>query len=273
MEGRGGAGRWGVPPGVDPTLPQHHLDLKPGDVGNTVLLPGDPKRTDFIASFFDDAERIADKREYVTWTGTYRGVRISTTSTGIGCPSAAIAVEELANVGARTVIRVGTCGTFQEEIEQGTLIVATGAVRGEGTTTEYIPVEYPAVADLDAAWTLRRIARERDLPHVVGGVRSHDAFYIESPWAHGDYRGRIDPWVRAGVLAVENETAAVFVVGALRGLRSASLLVGAGSLLGEPGEPPDPERLGEGLRRAIEVACEAAVALDELDGAAGAPTT
>ncbi|MBQ3819740.1 nucleoside phosphorylase, partial [bacterium] len=128
---------------------QYHTGLKEGDVGEYVLLPGDPKRCQKIAEFFDDAKLVADKREFVTYTGFLNGVKVSTTSTGIGGPSASIALEELVKVGAKNFIRVGTCGGMDLNVKGGDIVIATGAVRMEGTSKEYAPIEFPAVSNLE----------------------------------------------------------------------------------------------------------------------------
>jgi uridine phosphorylase len=127
---------------------QYHIQVAPGEVGRYVLLPGDPKRCKKIAAYFDDPELIADNREFVTYTGTLEGVPVSVTSTGIGGPSASIAVEELVRCGADTFLRVGTCGGMQPEVKSGDVVISTGSIRMEGTSREYAPIEYPAVADL-----------------------------------------------------------------------------------------------------------------------------
>ena len=131
---------------IDPER-QYHIQVAKGEVGRYVLLPGDPKRCAKIAEYFDNPVLVADNREYITITGTVDGVRLSVTSTGIGGPSAAIALEELANCGADTFIRVGTCGGMQEEVLSGDLVIASGAIRMDGASREYAPVEYPAVSD------------------------------------------------------------------------------------------------------------------------------
>ena len=127
---------------------QYHIQVGKGDVGRYVILPGDPKRCAQIAKYFDDAKQVADSREYVTYTGYLDGVKVSVTSTGIGGPSAAIALEELAMAGADTFVRVGTCGGMQTEIKSGDMVIAQGAIRMEGTSREYAPIEFPAVADI-----------------------------------------------------------------------------------------------------------------------------
>ena len=126
---------------------QYHIRCKPGDVAKYVILPGDPGRVPLIASYLDSARKIAENREYVTYTGTWKGIGISVTSTGIGCPAATIAVEELANIGAEVFIRLGTCGGIDPSVHAGHIIVAEASVRGDGATKEYLPVEYPAVGD------------------------------------------------------------------------------------------------------------------------------
>ena len=121
---------------------QYHIQLKAGDVGRYVILPGDPKRCEKIAAYFGSPRQIADSREYVTWTGTLEGEKVSVTSTGIGGPSAAIAMEELVRCGADTFVRVGTCGGMDINVKSGDLVIATGAVRNEGTSREYAPIEF-----------------------------------------------------------------------------------------------------------------------------------
>lgn len=250
---------WPKPAGVPDGEPQHHLGLLPGDVPETVILPGDPKRTALIAGRFDGAELVADQREFVTRRGTHEGVPVATTSTGIGCPSTAIAVEELANVGARNLIRLGTCGVLQPDIPNGSLIIATAAVRGDGTSRQYAPPEFPAVADPDLLGVLRRAAGGRGVEHTIGVVRSHDAFFLESPWAHGDWAETVRPWTDRGVVAIENESSALFVVSHLRGVRAATCLIAAGNLV--TGVDVTPDELQAGLDAALSVVLDAAVLL------------
>ena len=140
---------------------QYHLQIHNGQVGKYVILPGDPKRCEKIAAYFEHPVLIADSREFVTYTGTLEGETVSVTSTGIGGPSAAIAMEELFKAGAHTFIRVGTCGGIETEVQSGDLVIATGAVRAEGTSREYAPIEYPAVANLDVICALREAARDQ----------------------------------------------------------------------------------------------------------------
>ena len=155
---------------------QYHIQVAKGEVGRYVLLPGDPKRCAKIAQYFDDPVLVADNREYVTYTGTLDGVKVSVTSTGIGGPSASIAMEELYRCGADTFVRIGTCGGMQTEVKSGDVVIATGAIRMEGTSKEYAPIEYPAVADLDVTNALVYAAKEKGFSCHTGVVQCKDAF-------------------------------------------------------------------------------------------------
>ena len=147
---------------------QYHIQVAPGEVGKYVILPGDPKRCKKIAEHLDDAKLVADSREFVTYTGTLNGVKVSVTSTGIGGPSAAIALEELVKAGADTFIRVGTSGGIDLSVKSGDLVIATGAVRMEGTSKEYAPIEYPAVADIEVVNALIGAAKRCAFPIMPG---------------------------------------------------------------------------------------------------------
>lgn len=196
---------------------QYHIGLRKGDVGKYVILPGDPKRCEKIARHFDSAKLIADSREYVTYTGYLDGVKVSVTSTGIGGPSASIALEELVKVGADTFLRVGTCGGMQTDIMGGDLVIATGAIRMEGTSKEYAPIEFPAVANLEITNALVQAAKELNKNYHVGIVQCKDAFYgqHEPETKPVDYEliNKWNAWVRLGCKASEMESAALFVVG------------------------------------------------------------
>ena len=196
---------------------QYHIGLRKGDVGKYVILPGDPKRCEKIAKHFDNAKLIADSREYITYTGYLDGVKVSVTSTGIGGPSASIALEELVRVGADTFLRVGTCGGMQPEIMGGDLVIATGAIRMEGTSKEYAPIEFPAVANLDITNALVQAAKELKKKYHVGIVQCKDAFYgqHEPETKPVDYEliNKWDAWLKMGAKASEMESAALFVVG------------------------------------------------------------
>ena len=156
---------------------QYHIQVAEGEVGRYVIMPGDPKRCVKIAQYFDNPVLIADNREYITYTGTLDGVKVSVTSTGIGGPSASIAMEELYRCGADTFVRIGTCGGMQTEIKSGDIVIATAAVRMEGTSREYAPIEYPAVANLDVTNALVEAAKEKGFIYHTGVVQSKDSFY------------------------------------------------------------------------------------------------
>ncbi len=195
---------------------QYHLQIHDGGVGKYVLLPGDPKRCEKIARYFDEPVLVADSREFVTYNGFLDGVRVSVTSTGIGGPSASIAMEELVKAGADTFIRVGTCGGMDREVKSGDLVIATGAVRAEGTSREYAPIEFPAVADPDIVNALREAAASLQLPTHTGIVQCKDSFYgqhePELMPVDYDLQQKWSAWLRLGCKASEMESAALFVV-------------------------------------------------------------
>jgi len=197
-----------------------------------VILPGDPGRVEFIAEHFDSATLVAENREYKTMTGVYKGRSVSVTSTGIGCPSTAIAVEELANVGAKTFVRLGTSGAMQEYTRVGDKVIATGAVRYEGTSVQYMPIEFPAVASHDMVSALIQSAKEAELNHHIGIVQSKDSFYgqhnPEGMPIASELLQKWDAWVKGGVLCSEMEAATLFVVGSYRKLRTGAVLLVAG---------------------------------------------
>ena len=195
---------------------QYHIGLKEGDVGEYVILPGDPKRCAKIAAYFDDAKLVADRREYTTYTGYLNGVKVSVTSTGIGGPSAAIALEELVKVGAKKFIRVGTCGGMDIDVKCGDLVIATGAIRMEGTSKEYAPIEFPAVADYDIVTSLINAAKKLNQNYHVGVVECKDSFYGQhSPEimpVNYELQNKWNAWLRLGCKASEMESAALFIV-------------------------------------------------------------
>ena len=195
---------------------QYHIGLKKGDVGEFVILPGDPKRCEKIAAFFDNPVKVADQREYVTYTGYIDGTKVSVTSTGIGGPSAAIALEELVKVGAKTFIRVGTCGGMDTDVKGGDVVIATGAIRAEGTSKEYAPVEFPAIANIDVVNALAEAAEKLGYNYHTGVVQCKDSFYGQhSPEAmpvSSELLNKWEAWKRLGCLASEMESAALFVV-------------------------------------------------------------
>lgn len=197
---------------------QYHLQIRPGDVGRYVILPGDPKRCEKIAKHFEDAKLVVDSREFVTYTGYLEGEKVSVTSTGIGGPSASIAMEELVQCGADTFVRVGTCGGIDLDVKGGDIVIATGAVRMEGTSREYAPIEYPAVADLEVANALVEAAKELGFTYHTGVVQCKDAFYgqhePEMMPAGYELINKWEAWKKLGCLASEMETAALYIVAA-----------------------------------------------------------
>lgn len=205
---------------------QYHIQTAKGEVGRYVILPGDPKRCEKIAGYFENPVFVADNREYITYTGTLDGVRVSVTSTGIGGPSAAIAMEELWRCGADTFVRIGTCGGMQTEVKSGDLVIATGAIRMEGTSKEYAPVEFPAVADLDVTNALVGAAKEKGYPFHTGVVQCKDAFYgqhePETKPVSYELMNKWEAWKRLGCLASEMESAALFTVASYLGVRAGS---------------------------------------------------
>ncbi|MBQ1478286.1 MAG: uridine phosphorylase [Erysipelotrichaceae bacterium] len=205
---------------------QYHIGVGPGDVGEYVILPGDPKRCEKIAKYFDDAKLVGDNREYVTYTGTLDGVKVSVTSTGIGGPSASIAMEELVECGAHTFVRIGTCGGMQIDIKGGDVVVATGAIRNEGTTREYAPIEFPAIANLDVTNALIDACQSIGAHYHVGVVQCKDAFYGQhrpETLPNGEELLRKwDAWLKLDTKASEMESAALFIVAQYRRVRCGS---------------------------------------------------
>jgi len=208
----------------------YHVDVKPGDIGRYVFLPGDPFRTDLIASYLDDAVLVAHHREHKTWTGYLNGEKVTVTSTGMGCPSTAICVEELIACGADTFIRIGTAGTVRdpEDSKRYEGVIVTGAVRDEGTTLHYVPEGYPAVADRHVVDALARAAAARGLTYAEGISQSKDSFYGEvdpdcSPVGE-HLKERWKAWQRGNVMCSEMECAAIFVISSIRKCRASAIM-------------------------------------------------
>ena len=235
---------------------QYHIKMRTGDVGRYVLLPGDPGRVPLIASFLEDAHEVAHNREHRTFTGTVEGVNVSVTSTGIGGPSTAIAVEELARIGADTFIRVGTSGLMQPDtMNSGDLAVISAAIRDEGTANHYMPMAFPALADIDVVACLRQACRDRGVGHHVGISHSKDSFYGETqpermPLAD-ELQARWKAWVAGGALCSEMEAATLFVLCSVLGKRA------GGIMLALSGEHPGLDNLCEtavaGVRHLIKM--------------------
>ena len=205
---------------------QYHTGVGPEDIGQYVILPGDPKRCAKIAEYFDNPVLVADSREYVTYTGYLDGVKVSVTSTGIGGPSAAIAIEELSKCGAHTFVRVGTCGGMQMDVCGGDIVIASGAVRMEGTSKEYAPSEYPAVADIRVTNALIQAAQSLGVRNHVGVVQCKDSFFGQHepevmPVSY-ELENKWQAWLRMGCLASEMESAALFIAGSFLRVRVGS---------------------------------------------------
>ena len=207
---------------------QFHIQCTAEDIGHYVFLPGDPDRVPWIASYLENAQKVAQSREFTTYTGTLDGTRVSVTSTGIGGPSAAIAMEELVALGAHTFLRIGTCGGMQPELVPGALIIPTGAIRMEGTSQEYMPLAFPAVPDFGLTEHLVCAARAAAYDYHTGVVQCKDSFYGQ----HSPETMPVAPtllqnwqaWKAAGALASEMESAALFIVAATRRVKCATIL-------------------------------------------------
>ncbi|WP_287967401.1 uridine phosphorylase [Oscillibacter sp. KLE 1728] len=205
---------------------QFHIACAQGDIGRYCILPGDPGRVPAIAALFDDAKQIAYNREFNVWTGTLLGEKVTACSTGIGGPSASIAMEELHKCGADTFIRTGTCGGIDLNVQSGDVVVATGAIRYEHTSREYAPIEFPAVADFQVTHALVEATKKLGFPLHTGIVQCKDSFYGQhDPAASPVYyelQQKWESWKRLGVKASEMESAALFVVAAALGCRCGS---------------------------------------------------
>lgn len=205
---------------------QYHIGVRSGDVGKYVIMPGDPKRCEKIAKHFDNAELVADSREFVTYTGYLDGEKVSVTSTGIGGPSASIALEELVKAGADTFIRVGTCGGMDLDVQSGDIVIATGAIRMEGTSKEYAPIEFPAVANLEIVNALADASKELAYRYHTGVVECKDSFYGQHEPnkmpVNYELQNKWNAWLRLGCMASEMESAAMFIVGSYLRVRVGS---------------------------------------------------
>jgi uridine phosphorylase len=244
---------------------EYHIALGKGDVGRYVILPGDPGRVPVIASYLEQSEKVAENREYTTYVGKVDGIKVAVTSTGIGCPSAAICLEELVRIGADTFIRVGTAGSLQRQVGLGDLVIPTGAIREEGTTRQYIPLSYPAVPDLDVTVALRDAALKLGHKCHTGICHCKDAFYIEGELEipMKEYNEMLwKCWQRANVMATSMEDAALFVVSSIRKVRAAEVLAIIGLTWDDA---PIIKKVG--VEEAIKTAIEAIKILDSRDKA------
>jgi uridine phosphorylase len=238
---------------------QPHVLVEDGEVNDVALVPGDPGRVDRIASHCEDVVELTHNREYKLINATFEGRDLTICSTGVGCPSATIAVEELSRVGVETFVRVGTTGALQEGIEIGDMVVATGAAKNEGTTKRYEDVEYPAVPTYETLTALVDAAEQRDEDVHVGPIATDDAFYAETD-------AYVEAWEDAGLLAVEMEAAAIFTLARRRGLNAGAICTVDGNLVegtqkGETEDEELPAKAKNNVERAIRISLTAASGL------------
>lgn len=260
---------------------QYHLKIEEGDVAPYVLLPGDPKRVEKVAAHWDEARLVANNREYVTYTGTYKGAPISCTSTGIGCPSTGIAMEELARAGATTFIRIGTCGTFQDYVNNGDMVIFDSATRHDGASHLYAPPEFPAAAHYEVINACVKATKEMNLPFHVGTTRSADTFYASHPdpgssfnnYWQSYWKDFFEDMKRLNVLGAEMEASIIFVLARVWGLRAGGLSVVLDNLMEvkKKDEEFDPQAAldhsDEHINNLAKAGCEAIKNLYEFDQA------
>lgn len=207
----------------------YHVALSEKDVAEIAFLPGDPERVPRIAKYFQDAREVAFHREYRTWGGYLKGKYVICTSTGIGCPSAAIAIEELARLGVKTMIRVGTCGSISEKVDVGSVIIADSAVRLDGTTRQYVMEGYPASATPEVVVALEKAAERLGVNAVTGITASTDSFYVGQgrPGLKGYFpshaKGLLNDLREAKVLCFEMESSVLFTLGRLYEIRTGAV--------------------------------------------------
>jgi len=213
---------------------QHHIELGYGESAPTVLMPQNIEAVKLFAGLMDEAKQIAHWREYLSFLGTKDGVAIGCTSSGIGPSPTAIGIEELINIGSKNVIRIGTCGSIQEHVKAGDVVIVTGAVRGERATEEFIPVDYPAVADYRIIRAAIDACEKLGLKYHIGIVRTHDAYYLESAYSDGDVKARMQQWIDLGVLGVDTETATMLVRASMEGVRAGAVLLSSDPIFEGP---------------------------------------
>lgn len=238
---------------------QYCTTLLPGDVGKYVLLPGDPARSDRVAKYLDDAVLVANSREHRTFTGYYKGVKVSVTSTGLGCPSASIAAEELINVGAEVLIRIGSTAALNPDYRVGDLLVSTGAMKNEGTSKFFVPDSFPAVPDLELTYDLIRKAKEMmagtttSVHHGIG--TTDDAFFGETP----EFIERVYSY---GCNNLDMEASGIFTVANKRKKRAAAIFAVSANLrnneiyYADGTKESDNQKLVQGWENEIQVVLE-----------------
>jgi uridine phosphorylase len=217
---------------------QYHIALAEGDVGRYVFLPGDPGRCEMIASYFDNPVKVAVHREYETWSGYLEGEKVAVTSTGIGGPSAAIAMEELVAIGADTFVRVGTSGSMQDNILPGDIAIVSAAIRDEGTSLHYLPLEFPAVADVQLTQALADAAKALGKNVHVGVSQSKDSFYGQHAPERMPVAQRLQErwkaWMGGGAICSEMEAASLYIVASVLRVRAGGLMM----VMGHPDQSP-----------------------------------
>lgn len=235
---------------------QMHIQITKGQIGRYVILPGDPARCEKIARYFDNPQKLASNREYTLYTGTLDGVQVGVCSTGIGGPSAAIALEELVECGADTFIRVGTSGGMQDDVKAGDICIATAAIRQEGTSREYLPIEFPAVANFDIVLALRDAAEQLGYSYHTGVIQSKDSFYGElRPHQQAiaeELLSKWKAWKAGGALTSEMETAALLIVSAVLGVRCGAVLNVLWNADNDAADTIPPDATERGVRAAVE---------------------
>ncbi len=232
---------------------QYHIKVKQGDVGRYVLLPGDPGRCESIAAYLEDAHFVSFNREHKIYSGKLEGELVSVVSTGMGCPSTAIALEELIKIGADTFIRVGTSGAMQPGMKVGDIAIISAAIRDEGTTRQYLPIEFPAIANLEVTNALVNAAHELGYTYFVGVSHTKDSFYSEveperMPMANY-LQDRWNAWVSGGAVCSEMEAAAVFILSSIYRKRAGGVTLIIGSDINTLQQKHDPDAM---IRVAIE---------------------
>ena len=235
--------------------PRYHIRLEKEDVGDYVIIVGDRGRVERVAKYFENPRKVGENREYLTWTGFVSGKKVSVMSTGMGAPAVSIAVEELATLDVKVIIRVGTTGALQKNLKLGDGVIAVGSVRRDGTTLQYLPPEFPAVADVDVVNALIESARRNGIRYHVGNVYSTDSYYARlfDPESHSRY---IEKLIKAGVLSVEMEVGALYVVGSIKRIKTGSILVVREELSEEGEYIQAGPRYEEGLEKVIKTAVD-----------------
>ena len=215
----------------------HHLGLTADDVGQGCILTSNLERIEVIKDQFKDAKKVGNRREYITYTGICNDVKMSAMTIGNGCMPTEIAVEELRHINCRRMIKVGSCFAIDPKIKPGTIFIPMGACRCEGATLEYVNIQYPAVCDLDTFFALLGAAKQLGIEVETGIIRTHDALFLESPYAHKGVKERIKPWQEVGVACVDNECATLYTVASILQLQAGCVYVVTDNL--ETGESLD----------------------------------